>query len=144
MKIKNFNQEKISDYTKVNKVLSENNISTGQELTSNTQISVDIDNDGVDEKIYVVGNVFPMETDPEYIFSVVFMEKNDIIYPIYKSIEKNKNFNGCKPYINSIIDVDDDNKYEIILSCSQYSTEGTIDMLYRFNNDKFSIIVTNQ
>ena len=80
MKIKNFNQEKISDYTKVNKVLSENNISTGRELTSNTQISIDIDNDGIDEKIYVAGNVFPMETDPEYIFSVVFMEKNDIIY----------------------------------------------------------------
>ena len=144
MKVKNFSQEKISDYTKVNEVLSENNITANQELTSNTLISVDIDNDGIDEKIYVAGNVFPMETDPEYIFSVVFMEKNDIIYPIYKSIEKNKNFNGCKPYINSIIDVDDDNKYEIILSCSQYSTEGTIDMLYRFNNDKFSIIVTNQ
>ena len=144
MKVKNFSQEKISDYTKVNEVLSENNITANQELTSNTLISVDIDNDGIDEKIYVAGNVFPMETDPEYIFSVVFMEKNDIIYPIYKSIEKNKNFNGCKPYINSIIDVDDDNKYEIILSCSQYSTEGTIDMLYRFNTDKFSIIVTNQ
>ncbi|MEE0014973.1 MAG: hypothetical protein UE699_04750 [Bacilli bacterium] len=144
MKIKNFNQEKISDYTKVNKVLSENNISTGQELTSNTQISVDIDNDGVDEKIYVVGNVFPRETDPDYIFSVVFMEKNDIIYPIYKSVDKNRSFNGCKPYINSIIDVNDDNKYEIVLSCSKYSTEGTIDMLYKFNNDKFSIIVSNQ
>ncbi len=145
MKIKNFTQEKISDYTKVNEALSENNITiNNQELTSNTQISVDIDNDGVDEKIYVVGNVFPIESNPEYIFSIVFMEKNDIIYPIYKSIEKNKNYNGCKPYINTIIDVNDDNKYEIVLSCSQYSTEGTIDMLYKFNKNKFSIIVSNQ
>ncbi len=144
MKIKNFTQEKISDYTKVNEILSKNNISTNQELTSNTQISVDIDNDGIEEKIYVVGNVFPKESDPEYIFSVVFMEKNDIIYPIYKSIAKNKSFNGCKPYINSIIDVNDDNKYEIVLSCSAYSIEGTIDMLYKFSNDKFKIIVSNQ
>ncbi len=144
MKVKEFNKEQISDYTKVNEVLTENNLSTNSELTVSNHIKVDFDNDGKEEEFYMVSNAFPKDSNPNYIFSIVFMEKNDIIYPIYKSIDKNRSLNGCKPYISAIIDVDDNNKYEIVLSCSEYSVEKTIDMLYQFNNDKFSIIVSNQ
>lgn len=144
MKVKEFSKEQISDYTKVNEVLTENNLSTNSELTVSNYIKVDFDSDGKEEEFYMVSNAFPKESNPNYIFSIVFMEKDDIIYPIYKSIDKNRSLNGCKPYISAIIDVDDDNKYEIVLSCSEYSVEKTIDMLYQFNNDKFSIIVSNQ
>jgi len=33
---------------------------------------------------------------------------------------------------------------EIILSCGQYSTKGTIDMLYKFVDDEFKIQISNQ
>lgn len=144
MKVKDFTKKEITDFTKVNKVLEENNLSTNQELTVSNYIDVDYDNDGIDERLYFISNAFPLDTNPNYIFSIVFAEKDNKTYQIYKSIEKNQSFNGCKPYISAIIDVNDDNKYEFILSCSEYSVEKTIDMLYEFKNNEFKIIVSNQ
>lgn len=144
MKLKPFTTNEITDFTTVNKVLTENNLNTTQEFTLSNYIDIDYDGDGSNEKFYFISNVFPIETNPDYIFSIVFMEKNGTIYPIYKSIEKNQSFNGCKPYISAIIDVNDDNKYEFVLSCSKYSVETPIDMLYKFTNNEFKIIVSNQ
>ena len=144
MKVKDFTKQEITDFTTVNKVLEENNLSTNQEFTVSNYIDVDYDNDGVDERLYFISNAFPIDTNPSTIFSIVFAEKDNKIYQIYKSIEENRSFNGCKPYLSAIIDVNEDNRYEFILSCSRYSVETPIDMLYQFKDNEFKIIVSNQ
>ena len=51
---------------------------------------------------------------------------------------------GCRPYFNYFLDLTNDGIDEIILSCGQYSTKGTIDMLYKFVDDEFKIQISNQ
>ena len=136
----------IEDITNLNLVysyLDEKGISTN-DFTSFYQIPFDFDNDGNLEMFYVVSNAFPIDFSPNHIFSLVFMEKNDIIYPIYTDISKNEVFNGCKPYFYSFLDIDMDRKSEFILSCSAYSVSSTTDMLYQFNDDQFQIVISNQ
>ena len=137
-----FQTEQITDYSYVEKVLSEKEISTS-DYTSKYKVSFDFDNDGNIEDFYLVSNAFPMGFNPDKIFSIVFMVKNSKIYPIYTDISKNVGFNGCKPYFNSFIDVDNDSKYEFILSCSKYSTSSTNHMLYKFKDNKFKILISN-
>lgn len=144
MPVKSYEEKEITDYTYVNQVLGENNLPLNQELTVNLYINVDYDNDGVKENFYFISNAFPMESDPENIFSIVFMEKTGTIYPIYKSIAPRQGFNGCMPYMDAIIDVNDDKKYELIISCSKYSIKEPIDILYEFSNNKFSVIISNE
>lgn len=144
MKVKDFEPIQISDYTYVNQLLEENFLPINQELTVSDLVSIDFDDDGINENFYLVSNAFPYDGEPENIFTIVFMEKSGVIYKMYNSVEKNKGYNGCKPYINDIIDVNDDGKYEIILTCAKYSVETPIDMLYTFTNNDFRIIISNQ
>ena len=77
------------------------------------------------------------------IFSLVFMVKNNEIYPIYTNITSNTGYNGCKPYFRAFVDVDNDSKYEFILSCAKYSASGTTNMLYEFKDKEFKILISN-
>ena len=136
-------EEDITNLDLVYSYLDENGIKTN-DFTSFYQIPFDFDNDGIFETFYVVSNAFPIDFLPNIIFSLVFMEKNGIIYPIYTDISKSEVFNGCKPYFYSFLDIDMDKQSEFILSCSAYSVSSTTDMLYKFNNGQFQIIVSNQ
>lgn len=144
IEIKNFEAIPITDYTHVRKVLSENNLELDSELTQSLVVDIDFDNDNVEEHFYVISNVFSLDTTPSKVFSIVFMVKEEKIYMLYNSIEENKGLNGCKPYINYILDVDNDNENELILSCGRYSNQPPIDMLYKFKDDKFDIIISNR
>ena len=144
IKVDKFKVEEVTDYSDIAGFLKEKNIDINSELTVNSYVNFDIDNDGVDEVIYLFSNVFSMESNPEEVFSLVFAKKNDSIYILYDSVEENDGYNGCKPYINYILDIDDDNEKEIILSCGRYSDQKPIDMLFKFKNDSFNILVTNQ
>lgn len=143
--IKNLKTETITDYTYVKQVLTNNNIQTDQVLTIKNLIKTDIDNDQQEEEFYLISNAFIDEDEqPDKIFSFVFMVKNKKIYMLYNSIEENKGLNGCQPFINYILDVDEDKEYEVILTCLQYDLLPSIDMLYRFENDAFKILISNQ
>lgn len=144
MNILNFKEEEITDRTYVDYVLEENNLSLSSQFTSFYQTSVDIDSDGEDEEFYVISNAFPLDFNPEMIFSIVFMVKNDKVYYIYNDISEHRNFNGCKPYFTAFLDTNNDKMNEIVLSCGRYSTSGTVDMLYKFEEDSFKIAISNQ
>ena len=135
--------DKIDDYSYVNQVLEDNEISSNNQYTVNKKIEFDYDNDGLNEKFYIISNAFPMDFDPEKVFSIVFMVKDEEIYPIYTNISENTGFNGCRPYISSFIDVDNDSIYEFILSCSKYSVSGVTRMLYDFKDNEFKILISN-
>ena len=138
----NFSTDIIDNYVYVDEVLEEHNLPTNNDYTVNEMIVFDYDNDGIEEEFYVVSNAFTMDSHPEKIFSLVFMVKNEEIYPIYTDISENKGFNGCMPYISSFIDVDNDSKYEFIFSCSKYSVSGITRMLYEFKNNEFKILIS--
>lgn len=136
-------EEEITDFTLVNKILEENQITDNQELTTKYRISIDFDNDGSKEYFYVISNIFPEKSNPDSIFSIVFMEKDNKTYMIYKDITSNKSFNSCKPYFTGFLDVNNDNKAEFILSCASYSVSKTTNSLYSFTKDEFKILISS-
>ena len=140
----NFEEEEIEDFTYVNKVLSDNNLDVSDDFTTSYKVSFDFDNDGSIEDFYVISNAFTMDSNPKYICSIVFMVKSDNIYSLYSDITPNSSFNGCKPYFTNILDVDNDKVYEFILSCSQYSVSDTVNMLYKYEDNEFKIVISNQ
>lgn len=142
--ISSFKEKEITDRKYVDYVLEENNLSLSSQFTSYYKTSVDLDSDGVLEEFYVISNAFPLEFNPSRIFSIVFMVKNDKVYYLYNDISDNRDFNGCKPYFTSFLDTNNDKMKEIILSCGRYSTDGAIDMLYKFEEESFKIAISNQ
>lgn len=144
MKVSSFEEKEIDDYSYVQYVLNENELSVNSKFTSNYKVSFDFDSDGVEEDFYVISNVFPLDFNPDYIFSIAFMVKNEQIYYIYNDISLNNSFNGCKPYYNSFLDTNNDGVFEFILSCGKYSNQETVDMLYEFSEDGFKILISNQ
>ena len=139
----NFEVLEIDDYSYVYEVLKKNNLPTDSKYTSNEKIVFDYDNDGINEEFYLITNAFAMDFDSDKIFSIVFMGKDDEIYSIYTNISENTGFNGCKPYFSSFIDIDNDSKYEFILSCAKYSTSSVTRMLYGYNDNKFKMLISN-
>lgn len=144
IKVSDFTSNDIRNYYHVTKILKENNISTSSKFTVATETSLDIDNDGNNETFYFVSNAFPLDFNPSTIFSFVFMVKDSQIYPMYTDTAKNNSNNGCKPYLSAVIDVDNDNTYELVVSCGKYSVDKPVDMLYKLTDDGFKILISNQ
>ena len=139
-----FKEEEITDRTYVNKVLEENDLSISSKTTTETLVRVDYDKDGIEEEFYLISNVFALDFTPDITFSIVFMVKDDTIYYIYKDISTNKIYNGCMPYFTAFLDSDNDNNYEFVLSCARYSVSSVVKMLYKNENGKFKILISNQ
>ena len=127
----------------INKVLSNYNINTDN-FTVKNKIDIDIDNDNKKDSIYLISNVLPIDKYENYRFSIVFMVKNDIIYTVFSDVNNESNTRGCKPYIDAFIDVDNDNKLEIIMSCGGLITSNNNDYLFSFKDNKFTILISNQ
>lgn len=143
--IKSFTTEETTDYTYLQKLLSDNKLSNTGNPTINTVTKIDIDSDGIEEKFYVFSNVFSdEETLPQNSYSFVFMEKEDKIYMMYSFTGAFVGTSGCQPFIHYIMDTDEDNNYEIVLTCSQYDELPPINTLYRFKKDKFIKIISNE
>lgn len=141
--VKKFKVNQVTDYSDIKNHLLEKNIDITSELTVSSSIKIDIDNDGNDEVIYLFSNAFPEESEPEEIFTYVFMKKDKATYIMYDQREENTGYVGCKPYVNHILDVDEDKKYEIILSCGKYSNQKPTDMLLEFKKDGFNVLISN-
>ncbi len=143
-KVINIKQNDITDTSYVEKVLTENNINTDISISSSSVIAVDIDNDGKNEYIYTISNRFSEKKKEEKYFGFIFMVKNNKVYYIYSNSSKEDDiYDGCMPYVNSIIDVDNNNKYEYIISCAYYSNNGVEQGLYNFDNANFNLLVSN-
>lgn len=125
-------------------ILSDYDLPLTSELTVNDKIVVDLDNDGEEEEIYLISNTFTMDSDPDTIFSKVFMVKNNQKYSIFEQHESGDVYSGCLPYVNSIIDVDNDNNFEIVLTCSKFSAQEPINTIYKFDQTKFNKLISNE
>jgi len=145
MKIKGFEIENIENDEYVNQVFKKHNIGLTSIPTSLYKTKFDFDNDNVEEEFYIMSNAFSTETEPEKTYSIAFYVKNETINYLYEYVETNtKAYEGCKPYYNAFLDVNNDNIYEFILSCGKYSANKQIDMLYQYIDDGFKIVISNQ
>lgn len=144
IKVLEFSEDDNVDMGYVRTVLEDNDLSVSSQFTSLYKVDVDFDSDGVEEEFYVMSNVFALDFNPNQLFSIVFMVKNEQIYYIYNNVTRNKSFNSCKPYFNTFLDVDNDNNYEFILSCGKYGNSKSVDMLYKFDENAFKIVISNQ
>lgn len=144
IKVKDFTVENIRNYYHVEKMLEQNDLSTSSKYTVATETAFDIDNDGSNETFYFVSNAFSLDYNPSNVFAFVFMVKDSKIYPLYTDVAPNQLNNGCKPYLNAVLDIDQDNIYEMIISCGKYSTDKPADMLYKLTDEGFKILISNQ
>ena len=139
-----YQEEEITDFTYVNKVLEENGISTSSAFTTSRKTTYDFDNDNIDETLYVISNVFSDDYYQEKIFAIAFMEKEGQIEYLYNSVTTPSDANVCIPYLNAVLDTNKDNKYEIILSCGRISNQPPVDMLYQKTKEGFKMVISNQ
>lgn len=144
LKIKEFETKENNNNTYIHQVLKDNNLPTSSQMTVNNVINYDIDNDGVAEQFYIISNAFASDFYPDTIFSIVFMVKEEKIYSMYTNVEKANYGNGCKPYIRTFLDINDDDKHELILTCAKYSVQEPEDMLFQLNKEKFDLLISNQ
>ncbi len=141
LKVSPFTEEDTLDTIYSANVLKRNGISLNSKLTVNRKVSFDIDQDGIVEDFYLASNAFIVEEEPNVYFSFVFMVKNEEIYMIYEEMGS-QYYSACKPFINSFIDINSDNKYELLLSCGKYSMEEQKNILYQFDK-QFKVLISN-
>lgn len=144
MRILPFSTTSITDYTYPKQVLEEHGLDPNSSYTLDNLVTFDFDGDGVLEEFYVISNVFSIDTFPEKYFSFVFMVDNEKIYMMYEDVDVNDGVNGCRPNIYTVGDFDNDSFFEIIVNCSEYSVQGSVVMLYEWDNEAFKIVISNQ
>ena len=144
MDLVDFSTTNITDYSYVHQVLEEHGIDSQSSYTLENVSKVDFDKDGVLEEFYIVSNVFATDFFPEKYFSFVFMVDNGNIYMLYEDVDTNEGVNGCKPSLYTVADFDNDQDYELIISCAKYSNQAPLTMLYEFHKNKFEIAISNQ
>lgn len=144
MDILPFTTTSITDYTYVRRVLEDHGLDPNSQFTLAMFTSFDFDKDGAVEDFYIVSNVFADDFFPEKYFSFVFMVDDGQTFMLYEDIDTNSGVNGCKPNLYTVADVDNDSRYELILTCSKYSNQTPVTMLYEWENQAFEIAISNQ
>ena len=90
-------------------------------LSNNQKVIIDLDGDGKKEKLYIVSNLFEDESANKY-FSLVYYIKDGKINILKKQIgNANKKFDLKYYYLEQLIDLNDDDKIEIIITEDCYS-----------------------
>ncbi len=136
--VANFEEREITEEEMkyVEEVLKDNNITTTKFTASNI-FNYDLDNDKKEEKVFTISNIFTEEFT-EKIFNFIFVVKDDKITVVSKTIDDFPNmYNNCKMYVDKVIDVNGDNKYEIITGCEYYSVMGNCLEMYEYSNNQY-------
>ena len=145
MNILPFTVQEISDYRYVEQVLSEYGITTPG-YTVDNYYAIDLDQDGVDEEFYAVSNCF-MDIDigfPDEYFSFLFMVDDGVITMLYEETGQNQAVNGTQPIIYSVLDIDNDSNYEMIVMGYKYSVQLPYVMLYKYEDGTLKLEFSNQ
>ncbi len=136
--------QKINKMKYVRQVLESNGISSNSEFSSSYMFSFDIDQDGGLEDFYSVSNAFLIGSKADKVFTFFFMVKDNKIFYVYRDVDQYNSYSGCKPYVSFFLDINHDSNYEFIFNCGRYSKETPIRRIYRFQNQQFEILVSNE
>ncbi len=127
-----------SDNVYLEKVFKNHGFDKIERYQEGYKVLFDLDGDKKDETIYVVSNMFPSSFAPATIFNFVFVVDNEKIEMVYEMTDAFTNlYNQCKIRLQYLIDVDNNNHYEIILNCGYYSTMGSCTSMYEKQGKKY-------
>lgn len=108
---------KIVDNEYVNKVADKKGVLV-EDLTVNEEVHMDVDNDGKNETFYLISTALPVIPSDNKEYSIVFMVKDGKVYNMFDNLNKTILPNVCQPKIEGFVNLNEDRRYEIILSCS--------------------------
>lgn len=142
--VKKLTINKDEDIEIVKRILKEYDISINNEPEVNINAKVDLDNDGKEETIYALANMLPEDVS-EPLFTLFIVEKEGVLYKLYKSTEEVNSANVCYPMINSVLDIDNDKNYEIIMSCTTTGVDSIKTVLYKYDKEKddYEIVISD-
>lgn len=133
--------EPIND--EIKEALKEKKIKVKGDNIRARKVEIDMDGDQKKETIYIVSNVF-YATEGENSFALLFTEKEGKNKYIYEEIKDyKKTLEMCTPFVEGIIDIDKDKKYEIIMGCEYFSNNGTCHNLYNNKTKDYQKVITN-
>lgn len=115
------------------------------DLIINQKVSLDMDNDGKEEQLYAISNFYceTCENISEY-YSLVFIVDDNKVQLLAQSYTDASNYSSVPIYdINYIIDIDEDNEYEIILSKSTYGNNKTYHDLFIKSKNKYKKVISS-
>ena len=144
MNIKVYDYEKKSitqeEQYKINNYLERNNIDLVEYDLADSKVEIDLDNDNEIEKIYRINS--KINNNPENIFSIILLEKNNKIETIAsKIVPKNTNEKIELFDIYGFLDIDNDEKKEILINRMIYSQpESSCEIVYKIKNKKYEKI----
>ncbi len=123
-------------------VLEKYSLPTSQNLDIN-KYKVDINNDGESDYLYGISNFFKENENCDKYFSIIFSVINEQIEIIEsKIVDSNKQLEANVKYLKSIIDVDKDGDYELIILNTAYSQPNTYCMKkYNTKNATFENLI---
>lgn len=100
------------------------------DLTLNKKIAIDLDNDKKDEYIYILSNFGCENCKNSDYFSIVFIVDNNKASLLSKSYDKT-DYYGINFYdLEYILDINNDNNYEIVLSKSTFGNNKTYHQMF--------------
>jgi hypothetical protein len=118
----------IEELQKASDILKENGI-IGYETLSSEKLEFDFNQDGTNETIYFITNLFD-ESIYEKVFAFAYYIEYDNVYYLIKEIDDVENtYDLCVPRANSIIKINDD--YELVISCDYFSNIGSDIYFYQ-------------
>lgn len=133
-----------SDFDKTKLLLSAFDINVNYPPEINAIAKVDLNNDGKEDEIYAMNNTFSeIETEP--LFSIFIVKRGSKAYRLFRSTEEANEANMCFPTINSVLDIDNDKEYEIIMSCTNSGLDSIKTVLYKYNSEKddYEIVISD-
>lgn len=142
--IKSIKLEENKNLEETKKVLKEFNININYLPEVNISTNLDLNNDGVEDKVYAITNMLTeYASEPE--FSIFIVKRGNKLYRLFKSSSESNSTNMCYPNINSILDIDNDNEYEIIMSCTNTGIDSIKTIMYKYNEEKddYQIVISD-
>lgn len=120
-----------------NNILKQENISTtySVETTNFIRYSVDINNDGLNEYIYLLSSK-PLMSDIEY--SILFTYENDEYNVISKEV--NTSSAGYQLTIVGLLDINNDSQLDMVIAKSKFGHDIECYEIYKSNNKNFKLI----
>jgi len=133
-----------SDMNYIHKILDNYKISRDDQnkYTYGYKVSFDFDNDGKDEELFVISNMFS-DVEVKNSYSFMFIKDGSNTKIIYNKVYgSGNNLTGCYSYLYGIVKVDGTNNYQLITKCSHYSVSLENEYgLYQYKNNRVEMLI---
>ena len=130
IKIINYDINYNLDKNIINKILTKFNINNYSEINLASSISVDLNNDGEDEIIYSISNMYSESAEDVYFSVMAIYEDGE--YKIIKFEKMDENYLAKKIMFEvfAIMDYNNDGKYELLIEGTRFSETPSSYYLY--------------